>query len=312
MAIIGSAPLAHQQVAAGQPHPILRLASRRSRLALAQLSEVESALGRAVPGIDLLQVLLTANGDDVRRPLTQGDDIGLFTSALEAAVSRNQADAAVHSLKDLPTVPSELEIWAIMPRSSPWDVLITRDGQDLSALPAGSRVGTTSPRRQGFLALARPDLQLIEMRGNVDTRLAKLDAKEVDGLILAEAGLLRLGVVRPWQQLGPDYLLPAAGQGAIAIQGRSDHPLAAAVRSIDHRATRLAVQAERACLQALGGGCNLPLGVWALVDGDRVQVRGSLLQDGKMGKASVAGRLQDAQAVGEQLAAALRRALGRS
>lgn len=311
MGLIGGAPTAYHRAAAGQPHRILRMASRRSRLALAQLSEVEAAVAKAAPGIDLLRVLLAVKGDDTTQTLTQGDDIGLFTSALEAAVTLNQADMAVHSLKDLPTVPAALEILAILPRSSPWDVLITEPGHDLSALAPGSRVGTSSPRRQGFLALARPDLQLVEMRGNVDTRLAKLDAKEVDGVVLAEAGLLRLGVTRAWQRLGPDYLLPAAGQGAIAIQGRSDHPLAAAIRAIDHPPTRAAVQAERSCLQALGGGCNLPLGVWAEVDRDHMQVRARLLEDGQVGQASVSGPLTDAQALGERLAKALRRSLDR-
>ncbi len=312
MGIIGGAPLAYQRTPSAGPHPILRLASRRSVLALVQLRQVESALKASVPDIDLLEVLLTTTGDDGSLPLSVGDEVGLFTSALEAAVSRNQADAAVHSLKDLPTEPSDLAILAVLERSAPWDVLVTREGHTLEELPRGSRVGTSSPRRAGFLALARPDLELVEIRGNIDTRLAKLDAKQVDALVLAEAGLVRLGVARAWQRLGPEPLLPAAGQGAIAVQGRADHPLAQAVRRIDHRPTHRAVEAERACLQALGGGCNLPLGVWATVQGRRLQIRGSLLEGGHVGSASAEGDLDAAQALGEQLALALRRALGSS
>lgn len=294
------------------PAKRLRLASRASALALAQLSEVEAALAALMPGVELVRVLIHAKGDGSLLPFTELDSVGVFTSALEAAVLNGEADLAVHSLKDLPTsLPAESDLVAVLPRSSPWDVLITAGGQCLAELAPSSRVGTSSPRRRALLAISRPDLTLIEARGNVDTRLRQLDAGAFDALVLAEAGLLRLGVSRSWERIGPEPLLPAAGQGAIAVEARRNDPLTEAVRSLNHPATAAAVTAERACLEALGGGCSLPLGVWADTQDGELSVRGRLVSFGRLAEAARTGPAADARALGTALGRELGRRLER-
>lgn len=311
MAAVEGVPAGGVVTAPGAQANRLRIASRASRLALAQLAEVEAKLTLLWPSVELVRVLINTKGDGSLLPFSEIDSIGVFSSALEEAVLTGEADLAVHSLKDLPTtVTDQSRLIAVLARSSPWDVLVTRDGQCLAELAPGSRVGTSSPRRQAFLALARPDLELIEIRGNVDSRLRQLDAGALDGLVLAEAGLMRLGVRHPWERLGPQILLPAAGQGAIALQSRRHDPAVALVGSLTHQPTLEAVTAERACLWALGGGCNLPLGVWADTDQGRLSVRGRLIRAGQLAEATADGLAADAQVLGEELGRELARRLG--
>ena len=250
----------------------LRIGTRASELALRQARAVQGALEER--GIDGELVTYTTVGDrrlDVA--LTAIGGKGLFTRELEEALRAGRVDCCVHSLKDLPTAaPDGLEVVAQLEREDPRDALVAGPSLGstgpvtLAALPAGAHVGTSSLRRRSQLLAARPDLEVRELRGNVPTRLRKVDAGEVDAAILAAAGLHRLGLgARVVEYLGAPHWLPAAGQGAIAIQVRSDDAeLRALFAALDHPATTLATRAERAFLAALEGGCQVPIGALAL------------------------------------------------
>jgi hydroxymethylbilane synthase len=229
--------------------------------------------------IELLPVL--TRGDLQRQvPLTElvGED-GVFTRGVEAELIAGRADLAVHSLKDLPTQGDQrLVLAAFPPRADARDVLVSRQGASLADLPAGAVVGTGSPRRAAQLLLARSDLRVVSVRGNVDTRLAKLAAGEVDALVLAAAGLARLKRLELISEhLDLERFTPAVGQGALAVQCRLDDQAAAELlTAIDSAETRAAVNAERAFLRAVGGGCRLPLGAYGSVADDRIELIGFL------------------------------------
>ena len=263
---------------------ILRLGTRGSRLAIAQAHEAASALGQVLGTGSVEMVEIRTKGDIIseRRPAGQlvvGD--GQFTGELERALLEGRIDVAVHSLKDLPTAGNPaLRLGAILERADPRDCLLSRHPGGLEGLPFGAGIGTSSVRRAAQLAAARLDLVARLIRGNVDTRLRRLDAGEYDALLLAAAGLDRLGVsVSDGDRLSLDVMLPAPGQGALALQVRAeDVPL---VAPLDHLPTRLAVQAERSLLRALGGGCLAPLGALAeVVDG---QIRLRAAYEGRTG-----------------------------
>jgi hydroxymethylbilane synthase len=262
----------------------LRLGTRGSRLAMAQAHEAASALAKRYGAGSIEVVEIRTHGDAIseRRPaghLVVGD--GQFTGELEEALLNGKIDIAVHSLKDLPTVSSPaLRLGAILERADPRDCLLSRHSAGLEGLPFGARIGTSSVRRAAQLAAARVDLVARPIRGNVDSRMRRLEAGEYDGILLAAAGLDRLGVtVGEGDRLPLDLMLPAPGQGALAIQVRADDvPL---VASLDHGPTRIAVEAERALLRALGGGCLAPLGALAeLADG---QLRLRAAYEGRTG-----------------------------
>jgi hydroxymethylbilane synthase len=254
----------------------LRLGTRGSRLAVAQAREAASALARVLGDGSVETVEIRTSGDAVSeaRPaghLVVGD--GQFTGELERALLERRIDVAVHSLKDLPTASSPgLRVGAILERGDPRDCLLSRHPGGLEGLPFGAEIGTTSVRRAAQLAAARVDLVARPIRGNVDTRLRRLDAGEYDALLLAAAGLDRLGVpVSEDDRLPLELMLPAPGQGALALQVRAaDVSLVAA---LDHEPTRVAVQAERALLKALGGGCLAPLGALAVVVEGTIHLR---------------------------------------
>lgn len=254
---------------------VLRIGSRGSALALAQARLVTDAAGRLGRATRLL-VVETAG--DRRVPDTAWGE-GAFVAAIEAALLRGEVDVAVHSAKDVPIDGDRrLAIAAYLPRADPRDALVVGRGDvvvGLDDLPAGTRVGTDSPRRTGFLLAARPDLRVHPLHGNVDTRLARLDSGETDALVLACAGLDRLGLGgRIAVRLEPELVAPAAGQGAIAIQVRVDDADAARlVAGLDDHPTRVAVEAERAFLAASGGGCRAPIGALARMDGDGLELR---------------------------------------
>jgi hydroxymethylbilane synthase len=239
----------------------LRLGTRRSRLALAQANAVADSL-RAT-GVDTELVLITTSGDRGADPSTDPAGLkGLFVAEIVRALHAGDIDLAVHSAKDLPAEDDEaLTIAAVPERASPLDVLVTRDGE----LLAGSRVGTSSLRRQAQVFRWRPDVLLKDLRGNVDTRLRKLADGEVEALVLAAAGLLRLGVVPEHAHpMSISEMVPAPGQGCLAIQTRlDDAATVAAVAALDHAPSRTALEAERALMARLGGGCALPLGAHA-------------------------------------------------
>lgn len=245
-----------------------RIGTRTSTLAMAQAEWVAARLDAL--GVSVALVGIETAGDRVHdRRLDQMGERGVFTSALEAALADGAVDAAVHSLKDLPTrLPPELVVAGIPEREDARDVAVTRDGTHLAALPAGSRVGTSSVRRAALLRHAHPHLVVVPVRGNLDTRLHKLDQGECDALVLAAAGLIRLGrAERITEYLDPVWMVPAPAQGALAIEVRAGD--ADAVRlagTMDHEASRAAAMAERRILDALGGNCQLPVGVWAVHD----------------------------------------------
>jgi hydroxymethylbilane synthase len=256
----------------------LRFGTRGSALARWQTEHVQRLLAEAHPALVLETEIFSTKGDRVLdAPLPEVGGKGLFTEELEAALRDGRIDCAVHSLKDLPVEPPvSLIIAAIPRRAAPHDVLVSRGGHTLESLPPGATVGTSSLRRAAQLLHLRPDLRIANVRGNVDTRVRKaLDPNgEYDAIVLAQAGVERLGLLRHVRQvLALDAMLPAPGQGAIAVQARTDATLAALLQPIHHAETALAVAAERAFLAGLGGGCAVPVAAFAHVDGDRLHLR---------------------------------------
>jgi len=246
----------------------VRIASRGSELALWQARAVEAAIRRADPGVEVEIRVIRTTGDHVQDvPLAKIGDKGLFTKELDAALLAGEADLAVHSLKDVPTrLPDGLEIAAISEREDPRDVLILPAGRagTLATLPPGARVGTSSLRRRAQLRALRPDLEVLDLRGNLNTRLAKLDRGGYDAIILAAAGVLRLG----WEERIAEYLdlpwLPAVGQGALAVVTRAgDGRIRALLEGFDDMFTAACTAAERAFLAVLEGGCQIPIGALA-------------------------------------------------
>lgn len=247
----------------------LRLGTRRSPLALAQATWVAERLRER--GVEVELVGITTSGD--RRTAVTGPAglKGMFVAEIVRALRAGEVDLAVHSAKDLPAEDEpDLVLAAVSERESPLDVLVTREG----GLPPGAVVGTSSLRRQAQILRHRPDVTLKDLRGNVDTRLRRLEEGEVDAVVLAAAGLVRLGVVPEHAEpMSPAEMLPAPGQGALAVQVRADDgPTLAVLAALDHEPTRRAVEAERAVVRRLGGGCALPLGAYAEVSGASVRL----------------------------------------
>ena len=244
------------------------------------------ALRNRWPVLEVTLIPIKTSGDkllDVQ--LAQVGGKGLFVKEIEEALLADQIDLAVHSLKDLPvTLPSGLRLGAIMVREDPLDALVARDGLQFTELPTGSRIGTSSLRRQVQLLHRRPDLQIVPLRGNVETRLRKLETLGLDAVVLAAAGLIRLGLQdRMTERLQPELSLPAIGQGALAIEIReNDQRVAALVDQLDDRETRLATAAERAFLRRLGGSCVTPIAAFGQIEGESLQLTGMVASlDGK-------------------------------
>ena len=286
----------------------LPCATRGSALALAQVALLIEALRAIEPNIETPVIEITTQGDADRvTPLAQLGGQGIFAAAVREAVLDGRAAVAVHSLKDVPTTPVEgLTIAAILERADPRDAFVGSGGRRLAALLAGARVGTSASRRVAMLRAIRPDLVPVSIRGNVDTRLAKVAAGEYDGTLLAAAGLTRLGRIDEATQLfEAREFLPSPGQGAIAIECRTDDLTTRALLArIDHAPTRAAVTAERGVLAALGAGCDLAVGAFAEIDGDLVTLRAMLGGDVD-GEAPLfgeaAGRATDAEGLGRGL-----------
>jgi hydroxymethylbilane synthase len=257
------------------------IGSRGSTLALWQAQHVAQRLRDTTPDLDIHVKTIQTQGDLVRdRALSQIGGKGLFVKEIENALSSGEIDLAVHSLKDMPTEqPEGLALGAILERADPRDALVVHGGQgDLDSLPPGARVGTSSLRRKAQLLAARPDLQVLDLRGNVDTRLRKLRQGQYDAVVLAVAGLVRLGHSESISQPLPvDLMLPAVGQGALCIEMRAasgDEALMGLVSPLDHLPTRWATMAERAFLRRLEGGCQVPIGAFAQVADDQLSLRG--------------------------------------
>ncbi len=300
---------------------VIRLATRGSDLALAQTRGVARLLREAHPGLEVHEEIFRTAGDiNLEADLATAGalDKGLFTKELERALLDGRADAAVHSLKDLPVdLPDGLALGAILPRADTADVLVGTAPGGLDGLAPGAKVGTGSPRRRAMLLAARPDLAAAPIRGNVPTRLAKLAAGEFDAIILAAAGLARLGHPsrgvllldgREFHVCGLDGFLPAPGQGAIAVEMRSDDAhTAGLIRPLHDAATADAVRAERAVLAALGGGCHMALGACANVEGDTLKLEAVVFDaTGLPPKyAASTGRRDEPESLGRAVAAKL-------
>ena len=293
----------------------LIIGSRGSKLALFQAEQAKTRLIEANPGLEVRIEIIKTTGDVKSDPLTVIGGQGVFTKELEDALLDKRIDLAVHSLKDLPTiVPPELTIGAICEREDPRDALVLRhdinDANPINAtldgLPRQAIVGTSSQRRLTQLKALRPDVVIKDLRGNVDTRLRKLDEGQYDALILASAGLRRLGLAdRISAAISPEQMLPAVGQGAVAIELRADDELALhAVKPLNDQPTRLACLAERSFLRGLGGGCQLPIAAHAVLDADQLRLDGLIAsQDGKqIVRETISGKAIDAEQLGTQLA----------
>lgn len=263
---------------------LLRIGSRGSPLALAQAHEVKVRLAAAAaldPDRIEIKVFRTTGDIVVDRPLADAGGKGLFTKEIEEALLAGAIDLAVHSSKDLPTfLPAGLEIAGFLPREDARDVFISRKAKTLGELPQGARVGTASPRRQAMIKRLRPDVSVVTLRGNVETRLRKLDSGEVDATLLAAAGLKRLGLLAAATAiLDVDEFLPAVGQGAIAIETHTeDQKMRRLIAMVDDAETATALAAERAFLAILDGSCRTPIGGHAQVFGDSVRFRGMILK----------------------------------
>jgi hydroxymethylbilane synthase len=260
-------------VSAATQAAVLRLATRGSPLARAQAELAAAAIEAAGGPVAELVIVRTGGDRNQTTPIDQMEGQGWFTAEIERALLDGRADLAVHAAKDLPTeLAGGLEVAALLSRADPRDALVSRAPGGLESLPDGATVGTSSARRAAFVAMLRPTLRAVPIRGNVDTRLRKLDAGEVDGLLLAAVGLDRLGLSeRIGERLDPRIFVPAPAQGAIALEVVAGGGAAPAARAAGDAATSLAVGTERALLRALGGGCLLPLGAWArLEDGSLV------------------------------------------
>ncbi|MFJ3379548.1 hydroxymethylbilane synthase [Curtobacterium sp. NPDC090217] len=306
-----------EQPAAGGPTPI-RLGTRASRLAVAQSQDIADRLSKAA-GRPVELVTVTSEGDTNRASLASLGGTGVFASALREALVANEVDVLVHSLKDLPTAPYPgLTIGAVPKRADARDVLVARNAATLDSLPEGAKVGTGSPRRVAQLKAKRPDLEVVDIRGNIDTRMGRVE-DDLDAVVLAAAGLgriERLNEATEFLDLG--FWPSAPGQGALAVEIRSDEVdrnLLAALRKIEHAATRLTVSAERRVLEKLEAGCSAPIGATAIVDAEMLLVSATVYRpDGSEYRTashaavldgSAQERLADALEVGDRVAAEL-------
>ncbi|MDE3095207.1 MAG: hydroxymethylbilane synthase [Chloroflexota bacterium] len=286
------------------------IGTRASRLALRQVELVSDALRASAPGVSLEVREVHTEGDRSGAPLRTIGGLGVFTKAIEGALAAGEVDIAVHSLKDLPTeLAAGLTIGAVPPREDVRDALITRDGRPLDELRAGARIGTGAPRRAVQLLRMRADVEPAEIRGNVETRVRKVDDGAYDGAVLAMAGLARLGLMAQAAQVfSVEEMLPAVGQGAIAVEVRAgDSEALALVRAIDDAPARAAVEAERAFLRRLGGGCRLPVAAYARIEDGELVLRGMIAAEAALPehgsfRGERRGHIGDADALGTRLA----------
>ena len=292
------------------PLPLVRIGTRGSPLALAQTVETRDRLVAALPelaadgAVEIVAIQTT--GDRILdRPLADVGGKGLFTKEIDRAMLDRRIDLAVHSMKDVPTwLPDGIVLPCVLPREEPWDALISPHARRLSDLPAGSVIGTASLRRQAQILSRHPGLRVISFRGNVQTRLAKLERREADATILAVAGLRRLGMAAAGTPMDPDEMLPAVGQGAIGITCRTDDERARDWLSrIDDAASRIRVTAERAFLEVLDGSCRTPIaGLADIVAGNRLSLRGLVARPDGSGRTETAleGPMADAARIGRE------------
>jgi len=286
----------------------LRIATRKSPLALWQAEYVRDRLLAAHPGLQVELVKMSTQGDKILdSPLAKIGGKGLFVKELEEGLLSGRADLAVHSMKDVPVeLPDGLHLAVVCEREDPRDAFVSPNYSALDELPQGARVGTSSLRRQCQIKARRPDLEIVSLRGNVNTRLAKLDAGDFDAIILAAAGLIRLGFAeRITTYLEPEVSLPAIGQGAVGIECRRDDPeVNALLQVLNHPDTHTRVSAERAMNHRLEGGCQVPIAGHAILEGNALYLRGLVgsPDGGQMIRGEVRGPRADAEHLGVALA----------
>ena len=287
---------------------LLRIATRKSPLALWQAEHVAALLRGAHAGLEVELKPMTTQGDRIQdRSLAAIGGKGLFIKELEVALAERRADIAVHSMKDVPAeMPQDFVIAALLARADPRDALICRRGRTLADLPAGAKLGTSSLRRRAQILAVRPDLDIEPLRGNVGTRVSRLENGALDAIVLACAGLARLGLEsRITTRIEPETMLPAVGQGAIGIECRSeDAATRALVGALDDAATHTALAAERAFARTLGGSCQSPIAALARIEEGRLTLRGLVAEpDGsRLLRDSVAGESASPETLGEELA----------
>ncbi len=292
----------------------LRIATRKSALALVQTNSVKALLSQLYPEMEVILIEAITEGDQIQdRSLAEMGGKGLFIKKLEEMLLAEQADIAVHSLKDVPpALEPDFCLAAVLPRHSPFDALVSNHYATLQSLPERAIVGTSSVRRQAALLHIRPDLQIKMLRGNVDTRLRKLDCGEYDALILAEAGLTRLGVAsRIREVLSPECCLPSVGQGVIALECLSQREdLKFMLQALNHLETEVCITAERAMNQHLGASCTSPVGSFAQIQHGQLELRGGFWSpDGHhYAETLQIGSLNQAFSLGERAAIDLKKA----
>lgn len=288
--------------------PTVRIATRKSALALWQAEYVKAQLEHFHDDIKVELVPMVTKGDIILdTPLAKVGGKGLFVKELEVAMLENRADIAVHSMKDVPVeFPEGLGLEIICPREDPRDAFVSNTIASLAELPEGAIVGTSSLRRQCQIKAMRPDLDIRDLRGNVNTRLKKLDEGQYDAIILAAAGLIRLEMPERIKEfIEPDVMLPANGQGAVGIECRTDdEQIKALLAPLACEQTRIRVLAERAMNRALEGGCQVPIGAFATLDGDQVHLKGLVgaVDGSEVIEKSVKGHKNDAEQLGRNLA----------
>ena len=287
---------------------VLRIATRKSQLALWQANYVANLLKNTHPGLEIELIEMTTQGDKILdTPLAKVGGKGLFVKELEVGMLEGQADIAVHSMKDVPVdLPEGLHLPVICPREDPRDAFVSNKHETFYSLPQGARVGTSSLRRQCQLKAERPDLEILDLRGNVNTRLAKLDDGGYDAIILAAAGLIRLGMEeRISERLSPELSLPAIGQGAVGLECRIDDArVNDLIKPLHHLETAHRVTAERAMNARLNGGCQVPIAGFAELSHDALMLRGLVgaVDGSEIIRAEIAGPIDNAQEMGEVLA----------
>jgi len=284
------------------------IGTRDSALALWQTHYVQGELQKLYPDYTFKIVHIKTQGDKILDvALAKIGDKGLFTKELEVAMLDGEIDMAVHSMKDLPTrLPEGLKVGAILERVEPCDVLISNKGYTLATLPQGAKVGTSSLRRRAQLLKHRPDLDIHDLRGNLNTRMAKLERENFDAIVLAYAGVLRLGWEdRITDRISYDVSLPAVGQGSIGIEIRENDPeVEEVISKLHHAASAYAILAERSLLRTLEGGCQIPIGALGDVDGDKITLHGLVgsLDGTKVLRAEISGSVAEVEKLGEDLA----------
>ncbi len=290
---------------------VVRIATRKSALAMWQAEYVKAQLEHFHQDITVKLLPMTTKGDIILdTPLAKVGGKGLFVKELEVAMLENRADIAVHSMKDVPVdFPDGLGLQVICPREDPRDAFISNTYESLEDLPQGAIVGTSSLRRQCQIKAARPDLEIRDLRGNVNTRLRKLDDGDYDAIILAAAGMIRLKMPERIRKfIEPEVMLPANGQGAVGIECRTDdQAIKALLAPVEDKNTRIRVLAERAMNKALEGGCQVPIGAYAVIDDNEIYLRGLVgaVDGSKIIHSEIRGNLDQGAALGHSLAQTL-------